>query len=83
MCQQETIDRLASRHIAKLLDRLGDTVAPVQISEIKRQFRFFADDIKEQVLTKEISDVVQNNVVGCEGENRHPNTKANTDTSGR
>jgi hypothetical protein len=46
MCQEEDIDRLASRHIAKLLTRLGDTIAPVQEAEIKRQFRFFADDVK-------------------------------------
>lgn len=47
MCQEDEIDRLASRHIAKLLTRLGDTIAPVQESEIKRQFRFFADDVKQ------------------------------------
>ena len=41
------IDRLTSRHIAKLLTRLGDTVAPVIESEIKREFRFLADDIKQ------------------------------------
>ena len=52
-CMEVMIDRLASRHIAKLLDRLGDTVAPVQVSEIKRQMRFFADDVK-QVINKEI-----------------------------
>ena len=47
MCQQEEIDRITSRHIAKLLTRLGDTLAPVQTSEIKRQMRFLADDIKQ------------------------------------
>jgi len=56
MCKhEEQFDRLASRHIAKLLTRLGDTVAPVQVSEIKRQFRFFADDAK-QVNNNEVSE---------------------------
>lgn len=51
----DTIDSLTSRHIAKLLTRLGDTIAPVVEAEIKRQFRFLADDIKKQVLHEEIS----------------------------
>ena len=53
MCQDQ-IDRITSRHIAKLLTRLGDTIAPVQEAEIKRQMRFLADDIK-QVNTEVIS----------------------------
>ena len=40
------IDRLTSRHIAKLLSRLGPLIPPVAEQEIKRQFRFLADDIK-------------------------------------
>lgn len=55
MCQSDEIDRLTSRHIAKLLTRLGKTIEPVQESEIKRQMRFLADDIK-QVNNTEISD---------------------------
>ena len=43
----EAIDKLTSRHIAKLLSKLGDTIAPVIESEIKREFRFLADDIKQ------------------------------------
>jgi hypothetical protein len=42
-----TIDQLTSRHIARLLSKLGDTVAPVVESEIKREFRFLAEDIKQ------------------------------------
>jgi hypothetical protein len=42
----ELIDKLASRHIAKVLTRLGDTIAPVVESEIKREMRFFAEDVK-------------------------------------
>lgn len=49
-----TIDQLTSRHIARLLSRLGDTIAPIVESEIKREFRFLADDIK-QVQHTEIS----------------------------
>ena len=47
MQMEDQIDKLTSRHIAKLLTRLGDTIAPVQESEIKRQMRFLADDIKQ------------------------------------
>lgn len=48
------IDQLTSRHIAKLLTRLGSTIAPVVESEIKKEFRFLADDIKSDVLNMEI-----------------------------
>jgi hypothetical protein len=56
MCTNNDIDRLASRHIAKLLTRLGDTIAPVQESEIKRQIRYFADDVKQVNTVQEISE---------------------------
>ena len=46
---EERVDQLASRHIAKCLDHLGDTIAPVQIASIKRSFRFFAEDIKQVI----------------------------------
>jgi len=52
---ENEINRITSRHIAKLLTRLGETIAPVQESEIKRQMRFLADDIK-QVNNKETSE---------------------------
>lgn len=48
-CMDEQVDRLTSRHIAKCLDHLGDTIAPVQIASIKRSFRFFAEDIKQVI----------------------------------
>lgn len=47
MCNE--IDRLTSRHIAKLLSRLGNTIPPVIEQEIKRQFRFLSEDIKTSV----------------------------------
>ena len=47
MCNE--IDRLTSRHIAKLLTKLGNTIPPVVEQEIKRQFRFLSDDIKTSV----------------------------------
>ena len=46
-CMEHEIERLTNRHIAKCLDHLGDTIAPVQIASIKRSFRFFAEDIKQ------------------------------------
>ena len=39
------VERITSRHIAKLLTRLGSTIPPVVEQEIKRQFRFFSNDI--------------------------------------
>ena len=53
MCQEAEIDKLTSRHIARLLTRLGSTIEPVQEAEIKREFRFLAEDIKQ--VHKEIS----------------------------
>lgn len=50
---EELIDRLTSRHIAKLLTRLGSTIAPVIEADIKREFRFLAEDIKN--VNKEIN----------------------------
>ena len=47
MCNE--IDRLTSRHIAKLLTKLGSTIPPVVEQEIKRQFRFLSEDIKTSV----------------------------------
>jgi len=43
------IDRLASRHIARCLDRLGVDFSPALAASIKRSFRFFADDMKQVV----------------------------------
>jgi hypothetical protein len=50
----ELTDKITSRHIAKLLVRLGKTIEPVQESEIKRQMRFLAQDLTN-VNNKEIS----------------------------
>lgn len=58
MCIQDRVDGLASRHIAKLLTRLGSTIAPVQEIEIKRQFRFFAEDVMSAIDNEEKSDHV-------------------------
>lgn len=52
----DLIDKLASRHIAKLLARLEGTLAPIQVSEIKRQIRFFADDVKTVNAINEVSE---------------------------
>ncbi len=59
-CMYDDIDRLTSRHIAKCLDHLGDTIAPVQIASIKKSFRFYAQDIK-QVIQGETHDREENN----------------------
>lgn len=53
--RMDEIDRLASRHIAKCLDHLGETMAPIQKASIKRSFRYFADDVK-QVMQGESHD---------------------------
>lgn len=56
-----TIDQLTSRHIARLLSRLGSTIAPVVENEIKREFRFLADDIKQVELNTETRRHEQHN----------------------
>jgi hypothetical protein len=56
---ETSIDRLASRHIAKCLEQLDGTLAPVQIASIKRSFRFFADDIKTHVTEGQTHDEAQ------------------------
>jgi hypothetical protein len=43
------IKRIVNRHIAKCLDHLGETIAPVQIASIKRSFRFLEEDINTLV----------------------------------
>ena len=53
---QDVFDKLTSRHIAKLLSRLGDTVAPIQISEIKRQMRFLSEDLKKVDISEVSAD---------------------------
>jgi len=51
MSIEQTVDQLTSRHIARCLDYLGETVAPVQEAAIKRSFRFLAEDFKQLVGT--------------------------------
>jgi len=42
---EHELKRIFNRHIAKCLDHLGDTIAPVQIASIKRSFRFLEEDV--------------------------------------
>ena len=60
----EQVDRLTSRHIAKCLDQLGNTIVPAQMSSIKRSFRFLADDIKTQVVNGEQHDNTSQDIDG-------------------
>jgi hypothetical protein len=55
---EQTIDQLTSRHIARCLDYLGETLAPVQGAAIKRSFRFLADDIKDLIKHGEHTDEI-------------------------
>jgi hypothetical protein len=50
---EHEVKRIFNRHIAKCLDHLGDTVAPVQIASIKRSFRFLEEDITTLVTNGE------------------------------
>lgn len=53
----EMQERIVNRHIAKILTRLGATIAPVQQSEIKRQMWFLAEDlVAEPTGNQEIRD---------------------------
>ncbi len=60
----EIKERIVNRHIAKILTRLGVSIAPVQQSEIKRQMWFLADDIVAALTeNQEISDESGNKCV--------------------
>ena len=50
--QIELVNKLHRRHIAKLLDSLNGINAPkIIIDAVNRQFSFYSNDIKNQVLT--------------------------------
>ena len=46
---EEIAHKLTSRHIAKLLTRLGDTIAPTTQHEIKQEFRWLEEDFNTAV----------------------------------
>lgn len=52
MMMNEQVDQLCSRHIAKMLDGIDEPLTTRQKHYIKKAFRFFADDIKQQVIQK-------------------------------
>ncbi len=48
----EMVNKLHRRHIAKLLTALNEIRAPqIVIDAVNRQFSFYSNDIKNQVLT--------------------------------
>jgi hypothetical protein len=50
--QVELVNKLHRRHIAKLLSSLNEINAPqIIIDAVNRQFSFYTNDIKNQVLT--------------------------------
>ena len=50
--QIQLVNKLHRRHIAKLLDALNGINAPqIIIDAVNRQFSFYSNDIKNQVLT--------------------------------
>ena len=50
--QIKLVNKLHRRHIAKLLDSLNGINAPqIIIDAVNRQFSFYSNDIKNQVLT--------------------------------
>ena len=52
--QEDTLVRLTNRHLAKLLSQLDEINTPdITKDAIKRQFWFFSQDIRDQVLSKE------------------------------
>jgi len=55
-CMEHELKRIFNRHIAKCLDHLGETIAPVQIASIKRSFRFLEEDVVSIVIQGEDHD---------------------------
>ena len=52
--QEEQVNRLRNRHVAKLLTNLNEVgqLPRMTENEIKREFTFFANDVVEQVLSQ-------------------------------
>ena len=51
---ENVIDKLTSRHIARLLDRVKEVGTPeIVLNEIKREFWYLADDIKNMLRGEE------------------------------
>jgi hypothetical protein len=60
--QIELVNKLHRRHIAKLLDALNGINAPqIIIDAVNRQFSFYSNDIKNQVLTSNSNQNDQSN----------------------
>ena len=52
--QEELLNKLTNRHLAKLLDALDEINSPAIVKEaVKREFWYFSTDVKDQVLSKE------------------------------
>jgi len=52
--QEELLTKLTNRHLAKLLDALDEINSPSIVKDaVKREFWYFSNDIKGQVLSKE------------------------------
>lgn len=49
MKDNNEIDRLCSRHIAKCIERLGDNMSGAEKASIKRSFRFYTEDVKQVI----------------------------------
>jgi len=55
---ENVIDKLTSRHIARLLDRVKEVGTPeIVLNEIKREFWYLADDIKNTLQGEEKNHV--------------------------
>ena len=47
---ESIIDKLTSRHIARCLDKVKEVGTPeIVLNEIKREFRYLAQDIKDKL----------------------------------
>ena len=55
--QEELLTKLTNRHLAKVLDKLEEiNTAEIIKDAVKKHFWFFSNDIKQQVISKEIED---------------------------
>jgi len=54
------LQRLRNRHVAKLLDYLGNECPPYLEAAIKRSYSMFADDIAANIIHSENRDTTEN-----------------------
>jgi hypothetical protein len=65
--QVEELGRLRNRHVAKLLEHLGQGVPPYLVAAIKRSYSMFASDVEANIISGQAEQQYRDN----SGDNDH------------